>query len=155
MFLRRTKRSTYGTPSDLPWGHDFGDGIFRHPVQLYESFAMAGFLAFALAMLARRNPFFLRNGFYLMVLFYAAQRFIWEFLKPYAPLCGPFNLFHFICAGLVCYSSVHDGQRRPMNAPIRKISHYLFHGQTTSLCESCLALVPAKIVIEDGQRLSI
>ena len=25
----------------LPWGVDFGDGIARHPVQLYESFAMA------------------------------------------------------------------------------------------------------------------
>ena len=28
---------TYGTPTDLPWGVDFGDGIARHPVQLYES----------------------------------------------------------------------------------------------------------------------
>ena len=28
---------TYGTPTALPWGVDFGDGIARHPVQLYES----------------------------------------------------------------------------------------------------------------------
>src|SRR5262245_52131764 len=35
-----------------------------------------------------------------------------------------------------------------MNAPLRKTSPYLFHGQTTSLCEACHALVPAKIVIE-------
>src|SRR5207244_3468250 len=28
---------TYGTPTTLPWGHDFGDGVLRHPVQLYES----------------------------------------------------------------------------------------------------------------------
>jgi prolipoprotein diacylglyceryltransferase len=34
---------TYGTPTTLPWGHDFGDGIARHPVQLYESAAMAAF----------------------------------------------------------------------------------------------------------------
>ncbi len=26
--------NTYGTPTTLPWGHDFGDGIPRHPVQL-------------------------------------------------------------------------------------------------------------------------
>src|SRR5262249_883671 len=32
---------TYGTPTALPWGHDFGDGVGRHPVQLYESAAMA------------------------------------------------------------------------------------------------------------------
>lgn len=31
----------------------------------------------------------------------------------------------------------------------RKAAHYLFHGQTTSLCETCLEPVPAKIIIED------
>lgn len=35
-----------------------------------------------------------------------------------------------------------------MNAPLRKVAPYIFHGQTTSLCEECLALVPAKIIIE-------
>ncbi|MEO6607147.1 MAG: radical SAM protein [Aestuariivirga sp.] len=37
-----------------------------------------------------------------------------------------------------------------MNAPVRKISPYIFHGQTTSLCSQCLALVPAKIIFDDG-----
>ncbi|MCA9081635.1 MAG: prolipoprotein diacylglyceryl transferase, partial [Planctomycetaceae bacterium] len=27
----------FGTPTALPWGFDFGDGILRHPTQLYES----------------------------------------------------------------------------------------------------------------------
>src|SRR2546426_6191774 len=27
----------FGTATDLPWGVDFGDGIRRHPTQLYES----------------------------------------------------------------------------------------------------------------------
>ncbi len=35
-----------------------------------------------------------------------------------------------------------------MNAPLRKVAPYIFHGQTTSLCEECLTLVPAKIIIE-------
>ncbi len=34
-----------------------------------------------------------------------------------------------------------------MNAPLRKARPYLFHGQTQSLCETCLKLVPAKILI--------
>ncbi|MDB5469657.1 MAG: Radical domain protein [Caulobacter sp.] len=34
------------------------------------------------------------------------------------------------------------------DAPIRKVAPYLFFGQTTSLCEVCLALVPAKILVE-------
>jgi len=97
---------TYGTPTGLPWGHDFGDGVMRHPVQLYESFTMAAFLVVALVLIARRNAFFMRNGFYLLVLVYAGQRFLWEFLKPYGTLAGPFNLFHLICAGLVIYSLI-------------------------------------------------
>jgi uncharacterized radical SAM superfamily Fe-S cluster-containing enzyme len=36
------------------------------------------------------------------------------------------------------------------SAPIRKSAPYLFLGQTTSLCEDCLGLVPAKIIAEDG-----
>ena len=103
--------NTYGLPTGLPWGHDFGDGILRHPVQLYESLSMFLFLAVALMFLAQRQPFFMRNGFYLMVLFYAGQRFVWEFLKPYGSLVGPFNLFHFICAGLCCYSIWMMGRR--------------------------------------------
>jgi uncharacterized radical SAM superfamily Fe-S cluster-containing enzyme len=35
-----------------------------------------------------------------------------------------------------------------LNAPLRKSAPYIFHGQTTSLCEECLALVPAKIIID-------
>lgn len=31
----------------------------------------------------------------------------------------------------------------------RKLAPYIFHGQTTSLCETCLELVPAKIIIEN------
>ena len=37
----------------------------------------------------------------------------------------------------------------PPEHPQRKSATYLFHGQTTSLCETCLEPVPAKIIIED------
>jgi len=36
------------------------------------------------------------------------------------------------------------------SATVRKIAPYLFHGQTTSLCEICLSLVPAKIIVEEN-----
>ena len=87
------------------------DGVLRHPVQLYESFSMLFFLVGALILLARRQDFFVRNGFYLMVLFYSGQRFIWEFLKPYGSLVGQCNLFQFISAGLCCYSVWMMGRR--------------------------------------------
>jgi uncharacterized radical SAM superfamily Fe-S cluster-containing enzyme len=38
-----------------------------------------------------------------------------------------------------------------MTAPLRRSRTYVFWGQTTSLCETCLALVPAKIEIHDGE----
>ncbi len=103
-FLAGLSDETHGTPTALPWGHDFGDGVMRHPVQLYESFTMLAFLVVALVLIGRRNAVFMRNGFYILVLVYAGQRFLWEFLKPYGAVAGPFNLFHLICAGLVIYS---------------------------------------------------
>ena len=65
---------------------------------------MAAFLLYALLTLARRDAFFLKNGFYLLVFWYAAQRFCWEFLKPYATVLGPLNIFHVVCLGLAAYA---------------------------------------------------
>jgi phosphatidylglycerol---prolipoprotein diacylglyceryl transferase len=103
---------TYGVPTALPWGVDFGDGIPRHPVQLYESGAMLVFLVLYLRGIALAVPFVLRDGFYLFVAFYGVQRFFWEFLKPYPTLLGPFNVFHILCFGMVAYSIVMIGRNR-------------------------------------------
>ena len=104
---------TYGTPSALPWAVDFGDGVARHPVQLYESLSMGAMLVLLLAKLRARDPFWLANGFYVVVGWYGLQRFAWEFLKPYATITGPLNLFHFVCLGLVLYAVVMiRGSRR-------------------------------------------
>jgi prolipoprotein diacylglyceryltransferase len=97
---------TYGTPTTVPWGVDFGDGIARHPVQLYEAFAMAAMLVVVIQRLVARDRFWLANGFYLTVGWYALQRFVWEFLKPYAAVLGPFNLFQVVCMGLLLYAGV-------------------------------------------------
>lgn len=35
-FVAGLDDGTYGLPTTLPWGIDFGDGIPRHPTQLYE-----------------------------------------------------------------------------------------------------------------------
>jgi phosphatidylglycerol---prolipoprotein diacylglyceryl transferase len=97
---------TYGTPTALPWAHDFGDGVPRHPVQLYESIAMTGFaLAYVLHAL-RGNTFVVENGFYLAVGFYGAQRFALEFVKPYGALVGPLTLFHLLSAAIIIYAII-------------------------------------------------
>lgn len=44
---------------------------------------------------------------------------------------------------------MHDGSSLE-----RKSAPYLFWGETTSLCETCYALAPAKIVIESDDVYS-
>jgi prolipoprotein diacylglyceryltransferase len=95
---------TYGTPTALPWGHDFGDGIARHPVQLYESAAMAAFAIFYIVAVVRQNSFVIVNGFYLALGYYGLQRFVWEFLKPYGAVFGPLTLFHLLSLIILLYA---------------------------------------------------
>jgi 7,8-dihydro-6-hydroxymethylpterin dimethyltransferase len=50
-------------------------------------------------------------------------------------------------------ASAITSETSPTSAPslqARKVAPYLFLGQTTSLCETCLELVPAKILAENG-----
>jgi len=105
-FLAGLDDMTYGVATSLPWGVDFGDGIPRHPVQLYESAAMAILLVWFLRAARGNQAFVLRAGFYLFIGVYAAQRFLWEFLKPYGTVLGPFNLFHLLSAALILYAVV-------------------------------------------------
>lgn len=106
---------TYGIPSALPWAVDLGDGVARHPVEIYESIAIAVFLGIYWRALARQKPWAIHHGFHAFVLAYACQRFAWEFLKPYPPVVGPFNLFHFVMIGLSVYALIWiaRGRARP------------------------------------------
>jgi phosphatidylglycerol:prolipoprotein diacylglycerol transferase len=94
---------TYGVATNLPWAVDLGDGIGRHPVQLYESAAMAAFLAVYLRARINNADWARHHTFHVMIIFYAGQRFVWEFLKPYPAVLGPLNLFHLLMLGLVAY----------------------------------------------------
>jgi phosphatidylglycerol:prolipoprotein diacylglycerol transferase len=109
---------TYGTPTTLPWGHDFGDGIVRHPVQLYESAAMAAFAIFYIVAAARQNSFVIVNGFYLALGYYGLQRFVWEFLKPYGAVFGPLTLFHLLSLIILLYAVFMLA-----TAPLARVKH--------------------------------
>lgn len=113
-FLAGMDDFTYGIPTTLPWAHDFGDGIPRHPVQLYETAAMAVFAALYLVALMRRTSWVLVNGFALLVLFYGLQRFGLEFLKPYPRVWLGLTVFQVTCAGLVVYAVL---MLRPVRLP--------------------------------------
>jgi phosphatidylglycerol---prolipoprotein diacylglyceryl transferase len=112
-FLAGLDDMTYGTATGLPWGVDFGDGVQRHPVQLYESITMAVFLAVFVALVRCGSAAVLRTGFYIFIGVYAAQRFLWEFLKPYGTVVGPFNLFHLLSLALIAYAILFARREAP------------------------------------------
>jgi phosphatidylglycerol:prolipoprotein diacylglycerol transferase len=78
---------TFGTATTLPWGINFGDGVRRHPTNLYEIGYLV-LLASLLWLLERRQP--LPNGrrFELFLAGYLVFRLLIEFLKPTVALPG-------------------------------------------------------------------
>lgn len=104
---------TYGLPTALPWGIDLGDGVTRHPVQLYESAAMLLFLGVYLMALRRGAEWARSRGFYVFVGVYAVQRFAWEFLKPYPTLLGGLDIFQLLSLAMLAYAIIyHERARR-------------------------------------------
>lgn len=94
-FLAGKGDDTYGVPTSLPWGVDLGDGIPRHPVQLYELGAM---ILLAL-LLARIKPPQFQEGdrFRVFVLGYFAWRLAGDFLKPGVRF-GGLTVLQWACA---------------------------------------------------------
>ena len=79
---------TYGVATTLPWSVDFGDGLLRHPTQLYESLFVLS-LAAAIHFATRSRALQSGARFRLYVAGYLAFRFCIEFIKPReTPLIG-------------------------------------------------------------------
>lgn len=79
-FLAGLEDRTHGIATTLPWGVDFGDGITRHPTQLYE----VGFLI-ALALLLTAwfgRPHRQGDLFHAFVAGYLTWRFALGFIQP-------------------------------------------------------------------------
>ena len=74
----------YGIPTSLPWGVNFGDGLHRHPTQLYET-AFHLSAAVVLWLLERRN-LFPTQRLKLYFLAYCIYRILSEFIRPEVPL---------------------------------------------------------------------
>ena len=98
---------TYGIETNSIFGYDFGNGILRHPVQLYESLTMLLFFLYVVYIYFKNRNYFEKYIFYQFILLYATQRFIWEFLKPYETLVLRLNIFQLFCLGLIFYGLFH------------------------------------------------
>ena len=100
-FLTGPEDHTSGVATSLPWGVNFGDGISRHPTQLYE-------LIFVLALgvfLWRRMKYPFREGdiFKMFMVAYFAFRFLCDFLKPDFRVFLAMSSIQWACLMMVFY----------------------------------------------------
>lgn len=101
-FLTGLSDKTYGVATNLPWGVDFGDGIYRHPTQLYE-------IIFLLALgifLKIRSNYNRKPGdiFKFFMVAYLGFRLIVDFLKPDFHILPGFSAIQIACIfGLTYY----------------------------------------------------
>jgi len=102
-FIAGLADDTYGKPTHLPWAVDFGDGIPRHPTQIYEIL----FLILLGFVVTRPTPW--REGvrFRIFLAAYLAWRLIIDFLKP-QPLVAGLNLIQWACIAGLCALAVID-----------------------------------------------
>jgi phosphatidylglycerol:prolipoprotein diacylglycerol transferase len=103
-FLSGLADRTYGVATRLPWGIDFGDGVIRHPTQLYEIVFLAG-LFVVLTASARRIQV-AGDRFKLFMLGYMTFRFLVEFIKPAARI-GGLSVIQWACLAVIAYYSPH------------------------------------------------
>ncbi|WP_251549196.1 prolipoprotein diacylglyceryl transferase [Neobacillus muris] len=80
-FLTGLDDHTYGVATHLITGVDFGDGIKRHPAQLYE-IVFLGALAMILMKIKRKNLGWEGLLFQLFMISYLFFRFLIDFIKP-------------------------------------------------------------------------
>lgn len=99
-FLTGLADHTYGAPTMLPWGVDFGDGVPRHPTQIYEII----FLLTLAVVIVRWSRQAHENGdlFKLFMVGYMGFRLLVDFLKPGVTV-GGLSLLQWACVAVLVY----------------------------------------------------
>lgn len=101
-FLTGLSDRTYGIATNLPWGVDFGDGISRHPTQLYEIIFLLALMVF----LRFRSRYSRQEGdlFKFYMISYLGFRFLIDFIKPdFHPILGLSAIQIACLAGVLYY----------------------------------------------------
>ncbi len=101
-FLAGVNDDTHGIPTSMIWGVDLGDGVKRHPVQLYESFAMLSLIPILHRI---SQPRYQEGDRFRGFLFaYLSWRFCVDFLKPVVQFGGLSSIQWACLAGLIWYT---------------------------------------------------
>ena len=125
-FLTGLPDRTHGTPTQLPWGFDYGDGFRRHPTQIYEIV----FLAILGCVIARGRGWPDGDRFKALMVGYLGFRVCVDGVKPGEPLLLGLTAIQLAAAaGLVYYAGdiarwlssarARSGARRVASSPSR------------------------------------
>lgn len=118
-FLTGLDDMTHGVATSLPWGVDFGDGVRRHPTQLYE-IAWLTLLAVALRVVDRALPATPGLRFRFFLGGYLAFRAAVEWIKPSPKGYGGLSAIQIaslVGVGLCLLQSVRLLRRSPAPSP--------------------------------------
>jgi len=89
----------HGRPTDLPWAVDFGDGVLRHPTQLYETVFHVTALACFLVIEARGWLKTQRIKAYILA--YLIYRFASESIRPELQVQLGLTVYQWLVLGFV------------------------------------------------------
>jgi phosphatidylglycerol:prolipoprotein diacylglycerol transferase len=105
-FLAGLEDGTYGVASKLPWAINFGDGIRRHPTNLYEIVFWA-LLWITLKIVEARHSFTNGSRFKIFMTAYLLFRLIIEFIKPDYFFSFGLSVIQLVCVtGILYYYKV-------------------------------------------------
>jgi len=91
----------FGAESNLPWCVNFGDGVCRHPTQIYESLFHFVFAVILIRLNSRDALPTNRLKLYLLV--YCAFRFAIEFIRVEDNWLGEFTYYQVVVAGFAIF----------------------------------------------------
>jgi phosphatidylglycerol---prolipoprotein diacylglyceryl transferase len=102
-FLTGIEDHTCGVATALPWGMNFGDGVPRHPTQLYEVIFALGLGVFLWTRMSREH----REGdiFKMFMVGYFSFRLGCDFLKPDVRVLLNMSSIQWACVTVIFYYS--------------------------------------------------
>ncbi|WP_216846788.1 prolipoprotein diacylglyceryl transferase [Mucilaginibacter sp. L196] len=101
-FLAGLDDGTYGKPSNLPWAINFGDGIHRHPTNLYEIIFWC--ILWVILLFVEKHHHLVNGAkFKIFLSSYLVFRFMDEFIKPDYFFSFGLSVIQLVCLGGILY----------------------------------------------------
>ena len=91
---------THGVESTLPWAMDLGDGVLRHPTQIYEMLFLIGLAGWL--VWRRRRPVARGSQWRLFLAAYLGLRLLLGFIQP-GPTFAGLTAIQWACVAMLTY----------------------------------------------------